>query len=229
MERIGITDKGDLALLRQPVRLAAGSHDSPDDGVCVVELASLIGGEPFSDRPECVCPTVGSFLRAWNDRAAHAARQRLVPYAERVVGSRCSSEVTHARRDLCLEWAGANLRGGAFSRTATRLAWRVRIGLFCGVVPALRLNEGAGEYAARLAFSRGDAESAFELLDAMLTLGRRRQPVVTVPVESSQVIEPAVKAAAEHLAADEALPPSHAARRRRAPARELTARELTRH
>ncbi|MDX6653227.1 MAG: hypothetical protein QOJ38_2008 [Solirubrobacterales bacterium] len=227
MERIGITDKGDLALLRQPVRLAAGSHDSPDEGVCIVELASLIGGEPFSDRPDCVCPTVGSFLRAWNDRAAHAARQRLVPYAERVVGSRCSSEVTHARRDLCLEWAGANLRGGAFSRMATRLAWRVRIGLFCGVVPALRLNEGAGEYAARLAFSRGDAESAFELLDAMLTLGRRRQPVVAVPVEPAPVekvqAEPAVKVSAEHSAADEAaLPPSHAARRRRAPARELT-------
>ena len=37
-----------------PVRLEAGSHRSPADGVCIVELASIIGGESFSDSPRCV-------------------------------------------------------------------------------------------------------------------------------------------------------------------------------
>ena len=68
------------------VRLEPGSHRSPSDGVCIVELASMIGGEPFSDRPRCVCPVVASFLRGWNDRAGYADRQRLHPYAPRVVG-----------------------------------------------------------------------------------------------------------------------------------------------
>ena len=51
------------------VRLEPGRHRSPGDGVCVVELASMIAGEKFTDRPNCVCPVIGSFLRCWNDRA----------------------------------------------------------------------------------------------------------------------------------------------------------------
>ena len=72
------------------LRLEAGSHDSPGDGVCIVELASVIAGEPFSDHPRCVCKVIAAFLRSWNDRASHSARQRLLPYAERVVGSRAA-------------------------------------------------------------------------------------------------------------------------------------------
>jgi hypothetical protein len=63
------------------LRLEPGTHSSPRDGVCVVELASLLGGEEFSDRPDCVDEVLAAFLRSWNDRAAHADRQRLFPYA----------------------------------------------------------------------------------------------------------------------------------------------------
>ena len=45
----------------------------------MVELASLIAQEEFSDRPRCVCPVIGAFLRGWNDRAPYAERQRLGP------------------------------------------------------------------------------------------------------------------------------------------------------
>ena len=37
----------------------------------------------------------------------------------------------------------------------------------------MRLNEGAGDYAARVAMVRGDADGAFELLDALLAVGGR--------------------------------------------------------
>jgi hypothetical protein len=48
---------------------------------------------------------------------------------------------------------------------------RLRIALYCGMAPALRLNEGAGEYASRVARARGDAQGVFELLEALLAVG----------------------------------------------------------
>ena len=159
-----------------PVRLAAGAHSSPDEGVCVVELASLIANEDFSDRPRCVCPVVGAFLRGWNDRAPHAQRQRLGPYAARIVGSRSTPRVTRERRDLCLEWAGAYRRTGD-RRAMARLGSRLRVAAACGLVAVARLNEGAGDYAARIAAARDDEEAAFELLEALLALGEQPWPV----------------------------------------------------
>lgn len=157
------------------VRLTAGGHSSPREGVCVVELASLIAQEEFSDRPQCVCPVIAAFLRGWNDRAPYAERQRLGPLAQRIVGSRASSRVTRERRNICLRWAGADLGHGAVRRLWNGGATRVRIAVFCGLGAALRPNEGAGDYAARVAMARGDAEGAFELLGALLAAGENEE------------------------------------------------------
>jgi hypothetical protein len=157
-----------------PVRLTDGGHSSPREGVCVVELASLIAQEEFSDRPRCVCPVIGAFLRGLNDRAPYAERQRLSPYAERIVGSRGSPRVTRERRDICLRWAGAEPTHGGGRRLWSRGATRVRIAIFCGLDAAVRLDEGAGDYAARVAMAEGDADRAFELLDTLLAAGEKR-------------------------------------------------------
>jgi hypothetical protein len=159
------------------VRLEPGSHRSPDDGVCIVELASIIGGEPFSDRPDCVCPVIAAFLRGWNDRAGYAARQRLRPYARRVVGTGGYRRISRIRRDLCLRWAGADLDRGPVGRSAVRLRLRLRIAWSVGLWPALRLKQGAGAYAARACFTGDDAEAAFELLDRMLEVGATPRPI----------------------------------------------------
>jgi hypothetical protein len=153
------------------IRLAPGSHSTPREGVCVVELASILGGEEFSDRPRCVCPVIAAFMRSWNDRAAHADRQRLRPYAQLIVGSRGSRRHTRERREICLRWAGDEDGLGLVRRRLKRAWVRLRIGVYVGFASAVRLDEGAGEYAARLAFSRGEREGAFELLDALLATG----------------------------------------------------------
>lgn len=153
----------------EPIRLHAGKHDSPWDGVCVMELASLIADEDFSDQPKCVCPVIGSFLRAWNDRTGYHDRQRLAPYARRVVGTRAGRDITRRRRDLCLAYARRTL-GGDGAR-GSELGQRARIALFCGVGAGVKLNEGAGEFAARIGFATGDHAGAFELLEAMLAIG----------------------------------------------------------
>jgi hypothetical protein len=155
-------------MISERVRLDAGRHASPGEGACVVELASLVAREKFSDRPECVCPVIAAFLRGWNDRVAYADRQRLRPYARRIVNTRASRSVTRWRRDLCLGWVGIELGGGPVRRLARRLAVRIRIATFCGMRYGIDLEEGAAEYAARVLYGRREVESAFGLLDALL-------------------------------------------------------------
>jgi hypothetical protein len=153
------------------LRLEPGSHASPGDGVCIVELASLMGGERFSDHPGCVCEVIAAFLRGWNDRSSHADRQRLRPYAARIVGSRAEGSVTRTRRDICLSWAGADLTGGRVRASLRRLAMRFRVFVLCGLGPALRLNQGAGELASRVVFARYGPEAGFSVIDALLEVG----------------------------------------------------------
>lgn len=71
----------------QTVRLSRGKHSSPHEGVCVMELASMLAGEPFSDRPRSVCPVIATFMRIYNDRLDDDRRQDLYAYAARVVGT----------------------------------------------------------------------------------------------------------------------------------------------
>jgi hypothetical protein len=40
----------------QTIRLSKGKHASAEQGACVMELASMLGGEPFNDHPGSVCP-----------------------------------------------------------------------------------------------------------------------------------------------------------------------------
>jgi hypothetical protein len=173
---MGAKPEGALFAAGTPVRLTTGGHSSPREGVCVVELASLIAQEEFSDRPDCVCPVVAAFLRGWNDRAPYAERQRLAPYAERIVGSRGDREVTRERRDICLQWTGADVSRGGLRPLLTRAGTWARIAILCGPGAALRRNEGAGDYAARVAMARGEEEHAFELLDALLAAGEHGRP-----------------------------------------------------
>jgi hypothetical protein len=152
------------------VRLEPGSHRTPDDGVCIVELASIIGGERFSDRPRCVCPVLAAFLRGWNDRASYADRQRLEPYAALVVGTQGHRGISRIRRDICLSWAGADFDRRPLRGVAARLRMRASIAWTVGLWPSIRLSEGAGAYAARVCIARGGTDEAFALLDRLLAV-----------------------------------------------------------
>lgn len=87
----------------QTVRLSSGPHASPDDGVCVMELASMLAGEPFSDRPRSVCRVVGALLRGVNDRVDDETRQRLYRYAAEAVGTSGDAAATEARLARCAQ------------------------------------------------------------------------------------------------------------------------------
>jgi hypothetical protein len=89
----------------QTVRLSRGKHDSPEHGACVMELASMLAGGPFTDHPRCACPIIGAFLRSYNDWVDDRRRQDLYSYAARVVGSRGSAGAESARTRRLIDWA----------------------------------------------------------------------------------------------------------------------------
>jgi len=89
----------------QTIKLSKGKHTDPEDGACVMELASMLAGETFTDHPASVCPVIGSFLRSYNDSIDGDRRQGLYEYAAKVVGSRTGTKTQQARAARLAEWA----------------------------------------------------------------------------------------------------------------------------
>ncbi|MBV9796854.1 MAG: hypothetical protein JO039_02305, partial [Solirubrobacterales bacterium] len=89
----------------QTIKLSKGKHSSPEEGACVMELASMLAGESFTDHPTSACPVIGSLLRAYNDYAGDERRQDLYVYAARVVGSRGGRELQRARAERVADWS----------------------------------------------------------------------------------------------------------------------------
>jgi hypothetical protein len=81
----------------QTVRLTKGKHSSPQQGVCVMELASMLAGEPFTDQPSSVSRPLAAFLRMYNDTVNDRRRQDLYAYASKAVGTASSQRVEHYR------------------------------------------------------------------------------------------------------------------------------------
>jgi hypothetical protein len=77
-----------MTISHQTVRLGKGCHLSGDtDEVCVIELASILAGEPLTDHPASVSPVLAAFMRGYNDGIDERRRQTLKPYAAWCVGT----------------------------------------------------------------------------------------------------------------------------------------------
>jgi hypothetical protein len=88
----------------QTVRLGPGRHEGPDGEVCVMELASMLAGERFTDRPSSVCPLVGAVVRAYNDALDGRRRKDLYRFASEAVGTRGDFSLQRVRTDLALDY-----------------------------------------------------------------------------------------------------------------------------
>jgi hypothetical protein len=89
----------------QTIKLSRGRHSSPEHGACVMELASMLAGECFSDHPRSVSRPIASFLRGYNDLLDDRRREDLYGYAARAVGTAGPPGVEEARAALLLAWA----------------------------------------------------------------------------------------------------------------------------
>jgi len=154
----------------QTIKLSKGKHNSPQEGACVMELASMLGDEPFSDHPVSVCPVIGSFLRAYNDSIDDDRRQDLYAYAAKVVGSRGSAAVQRARAERLASWA-AELQRRRWTRYLLPARLRT-IGLHRQ--PPIH---AVGTYAAHAISKHTDLThaEALALIDELLAIGARRQ------------------------------------------------------
>lgn len=64
----------------EEIELKHGNHRSREAGMCAMEAAAYLAGEPHSDHPQCVSKTIAAFMRSWNDSLNDTHRQRLKPY-----------------------------------------------------------------------------------------------------------------------------------------------------
>jgi hypothetical protein len=151
----------------QTIKLSRGKHSSPEHGACVMELASMLAGEGFSDHPRSVSRPIASFLRGYNDLLDDRRRQDLYAYAARAVGTASSRAVEDARAAELLAWGDAlwerRARGSLLARLRRR---RVRNERSSEAEPA-------GTYAVH-AIGRVGAEShaaALRLIDELIEMG----------------------------------------------------------
>jgi hypothetical protein len=70
-----------------------------------MELASILAGERFSDRPKSVCPLIGAILRSFNDHIGDERRQDLYRFAAQAVGTRGDFVLQHERAAVALDVA----------------------------------------------------------------------------------------------------------------------------
>lgn len=88
--------------------LARGGHAGPEieDGACLLELSAWLAGEPWSDRPKCVCPTLAMLGRTLNDNLTDEERNEyLLRFAIPLVGTRSTAEVEQQRGYIAADWA----------------------------------------------------------------------------------------------------------------------------
>ena len=88
----------------QTIKLGRGRHSSPEHGACVMELASMLAGESFSDHPRSVSRPIASFLRGYNDLLDDNRRADLYRFAAQAVGTARPGWVEEARVSRLLAW-----------------------------------------------------------------------------------------------------------------------------
>ena len=87
------------------VVLASGSHDSPDEGHCLLEVVSMFAGESFGDHPVCVCPVLAAFGRSWNDgMRSDDERAQLRQYIPSLIGTRSTKQIENRRAMMAMDW-----------------------------------------------------------------------------------------------------------------------------
>lgn len=160
----------------QTVTLRRGKHASPDRGACVIELASMLAGDRFTDHPASVCPVIAGFLRGYNDLVPEDELPGLYPVAARVVGSAGPRSVRRERARRLLEWAREPGRRVRTRRFYVRFETWDLIAL-PAVKAALQMDP------------ERRAVEVPRLVDELLAIGGRPEPAAPAPQRSIEAAE----------------------------------------
>ena len=88
------------------VSLRPGCHETREEGVCAMEAAAWLAGEPHSDKPKCVSLMISRFMRSWNDALPNNAdRDRLLlPLIPRILNTATGLDDDRTRSYLAMDW-----------------------------------------------------------------------------------------------------------------------------
>lgn len=156
----------------QTIKLSRGRHSSPEHGACVMELASMLAGEPFTDHPRSVSRPIASFLRGYNDLLDDRRRGDLYRYASLTVGTVGAKALEEARAARLLAWADQRWERRASSSMLDRLRLR-RARKERALEP-----EPAGTYAIHSIGRVSDRShaAALALVDELIAMGQPAAP-----------------------------------------------------
>ena len=160
--------------------LTSGSHDSPEEGLCLIEAAAYHAGKPHSDHADGVCPVLGAFGRALNDGpwpSDKARTEALGPLVAKLVGTRSTVAVERARAAFLAQRALTVYAPLALDAAAASLE---RFGIDCAKLRAatLALRERPSletATAARAAAREGQGAALGPLLLGILRQSLRRE------------------------------------------------------
>lgn len=75
------------------------SRGDPERGrLCMMSLVAFLAGEEHGDRPRTASPLIAAFARPINDAMDRGTRQRLIPFAPRVIGTAADGD--HLRGEI---------------------------------------------------------------------------------------------------------------------------------
>ena len=120
-------------LARLPYLVITNGPHQPGGGMCVNEAYAFLAGEPHSDAPACVCPTIRAVTMRFNDRCgtgpeADARRKRLLDATYLVaLGSRLTPDVSTRRAWMGADWSWRVALPRLLRRTRSLASWAERL------------------------------------------------------------------------------------------------------
>jgi hypothetical protein len=97
----------DLERIYQQIELTRGLGDRRRSRLCIMSFVALLAGEPHSDTPAAASPLICRFAIPLNDAMPDHMRQRLKPFAPRILGTRDGYD--HLRTAILVEAVRAEL------------------------------------------------------------------------------------------------------------------------
>ena len=154
------------ALIPKRLRIGVGKHNAWGDGACAMELAHyldlrrqgkrVLRKTHLSDRPGCVCPTIGALMRSWNDALPDDDRDRIMRELAPLLLDPAGGAADAERRSwMALDWL-VRVHAPAFLSLSPSLskhadALRTLPAIDAGTVDAARPVIAAARDAARTA------------------------------------------------------------------------------
>jgi hypothetical protein len=170
-------------------KLYRGWHD-PGDKMCLLEAVARVAGEPWSDEPECCCLVFIMFGRVLNDWLDDEERQQLLPYVERLKGTRGDAALEQLRAYMCADWAVRTIAPIALCAVGPHAVWLREYVDRLEALPSIisQVTAKAAHAAAQAAWAAAD--------DAWATLAAAQDPeTAKAAAKAAKSVKDAIKAA----------------------------------